>query len=413
MKKVLFLSIVPPFPNDQGNRMVTLNVMDYFVNKGYFIEAVFQCGIDNKLVEKHFNNKVKVHEARNTHLAETFDFKTRDKIKELLKTGQFTGYNESIKKEIFYAANHFHPFAFINDQMVEIARKLLSHNQFDLVICNYLYSLRPVKELKDLMGRTKSLVITIDAASKLDEQTYYYDIDMSFKACSKEMEKECLDFADYVAAISKTEQEYFKQIGVTSEIILSEFNAYDHLENIFVTEKNFQGKQLFFGASNNLLNQKSIEDFLTRCWPSIVTRVPEAELVVAGKICSCLPGNYKNVVVKGLVSYETYLDLMASATIAINPVYIGTGLKIKTVEAISMGLPSVSFAAGIDGLEELKDQAFFLAEDWPGFADLCVKLLSDYQQWNQMRLNAREIGKNRFTGAAVFKEFDRILKKIE
>jgi glycosyltransferase involved in cell wall biosynthesis len=410
MKKILFLSIVPPFPNDQGNRMVTLNIMDYFVNKDYFIEAVFQCGIDKKLLEKHFNNKVKVYEVRNTHFAETFDFKTRDRIKALLKTGRFAGYNESIKKEIFYAANHFHPFAFINDQVVEIAKKLLSQNRFDLVICNYLYSLRVVKELKDLLGRTKSLVITIDAASKLDEQTYYYGIDMSFKACSKEMEKECLDYADYVVAISKTEQEYFKQIGVASEIILSEYNAYDHLENIFVTEKNFQGKQLFFGASNNLLNQKSIEDFLTRCWPSIVTRVPEAELVIAGKICSCLPGNYKNVVVKGLVSYETYLDLMASSTIAINPVYIGTGLKIKTVEAISMGLPSVSFAAGIDGLEELNRQAFFLAEDWPGFADHCVKLLSDYHQWNQMRLNAREIGKKKFTGSTVFKEFDRILE---
>lgn len=412
MKKMLFISIVPPFPNDQGNRMVTLNVMDYFIDKGYFIEAIFQCKGDKEQFDRHFKEKVNAYETRNINFVQLFDFGTREKIKELLKTGRFTGYNEGIKREIFYAANHFHPFDFINVETVEIAKKLLSQNRFDLVICNYIYSLRVVKELKNLMGKAKSMVITIDAASKLDEQAYDFDINSSFKACSKEMEKECLDYADYVVAISKTEQDYFKQIGVTSEIILSEYNAYDSLKKIAVDEDNFYSQRLFFGASNNPLNQKGIHDFLMRCWPSIVTRVPGVELVIAGKISSYLTGNYKNVTVKGLVSYEEFLNLMGTSAISINPVYIGTGLKIKTVEAISMGLPSVSFPTGIDGLEELKEEAFLLAEDWPDFADKCVELLTDYHRWNRMRLSSREIGKRRFVGSIVFREFDRILEKI-
>ena len=391
--------------------MVTLNVMDYFINKGFFIEAVFQCGFDKKLLEKHFKNKVKVHDVKNTHFAAAFDFKTRDKIKELLKTGQFDGYNESIKKEIFYAANHFHPFAYISDEMIRTTRDLLSKNHYELIVCNYIYCLKVVKELKNIIGQTKSMVITIDAISRLDEQAYNFGIDTSYRACSKEMEKECLDYADYVVAISKTEQEYFKQIGVGSEVILSEYNAYDNLENIFTEEKNFRRKRLFFGASNNPLNQKSIGEFLTRSWPAIVTRVPKAEMVVLGKIGSSITGKHKHVRVKGLVSYQKLLAHMRSSMISINPVYIGTGLKIKTVEAISMGLPSVSFPAGIDGLEELNDQAFLLAEDWHDFADKCVELLTDYDRWNRMRLNSREIGKTRFSGATVFKEFDKILEK--
>lgn len=412
MKKVLFLSIVPPFPNDQGNRIVTLNVMNYFVNNGYFIDAIFQCRYDKKLFENHFKNKVKVNEIRNTHFAETFDFETRNKIKELVKIGQFNGYNEGIKKEIFYAANHFHPFAFINTEMVEIAQKLLSGNQYELIICNYIYCLRVVKELKNMIGQTKSMVITIDAISRLDEQAYKFGIETSYRACSREMERECLEYADYVVAISKSEREYFKNIGVTRDILLSEYNAHDNLKDISIHRENFYHKEILFAASGNPLNKKGINDFLTRCWPSVVSRIPGAKLIIIGTVSQTVPGNYKNVIIKGIVSYDELVRQMASATISINPVYVGTGLKIKTVEAISMGLPSVSLPAGIDGLEELKDQAFLLAEDWPDFADKCVELLTDYDRWNRMRLNSREIGERRFSGPAVFKEFDRILEAL-
>jgi glycosyltransferase involved in cell wall biosynthesis len=411
MKKILFISIVPPLPNDQGNRIVTLNVMNYFVDNGYFVEAIFQCGFDKQLFKKQFGNRVNVYEVRNTHFAAGYDFKTRENIKEALKNGEFSGYNESVKREIFYAANHFHPFAFINDETVATAEKLISQYRFDLVVCNYIYCLRVVKELKHLLEEIKSLVITIDAASRLDEQTYRFGIDTSYRACSKETEKECLDYADYVVAISKTEQRYFKQIGVTSEILLSEYNAHDNLNGNYVAEDNFRHKRLFFGASNNPLNQKSIDDFLIRCWPSIISRVPEAELIIVGKISRSVSEKYKNVRLKGLVSYDRLLTYMSSAAISINPVYMGTGLKIKTVEAISMGLPTVSLPAGIDGLEDLNRQAFLLAEDWPDFADKCVKLLTDYDLWNRIRLHCREIGKTRFCGATVFKEFARILEK--
>jgi glycosyltransferase involved in cell wall biosynthesis len=89
---------------------------------------------------------------------------------------------------------------------------------------------------------------------------------------------------------------------------------------------------------------------------------------------------------------------------------MGTGLKIKTVESISMGLPTVSFQAGIEGLEDLKDQAFLWAKDWVDFADQCVTLITDYDKWNQMRLKARKIAKQRFSAAVVFKEIDQILE---
>jgi glycosyltransferase involved in cell wall biosynthesis len=409
VKKVLFLSIVPPFPNNQGNRLVTLNVMDHLVNNGCRIDAVFQTGGDRKSFEKHFHNKVNVYEVKNINFEERFDIQTRNKIKDLLKTARFDGYNEGIKKEIFYAANHFHPFAYIGDEMVKTARELLAKNHYELILCNYIYCLRVVKELKEMTAQTKRMVITIDAISRLDEQAYTFGIDTSYRACSREMERECLEYADYVVAISQSEREYFKNIGVTREIILSEYNAYDNLKDLSIQKENFHRKEILFAASGNPLNKKCIHDFLTRSWPSVVSRIPGATLVIMGTVSQAVPGNYKNVIIKGMVSYDEYMRQMGSATISINPVYLGTGLKIKTVESISIGLPTVSFPAGIEGLEDLKGQAFLRAKDWVDFADQCVTLLTDYDKWNHMRQRAREIAAKRFSAAVVYKEIDKIL----
>ena len=410
MKKVLFLSIVPPFPDNQGNRLATLHLMDHVVANGFLIDAIFQPVGDRKALAKHFNDKVNVFEVKNIDFEESYDIRARDKIKELLQTARFDGYNEEIKKEIFHAANHFHPFAYISDKMVGMARELLSKNRYELIVCNYIYCLRVVKELKEMMGRTKSLVITIDAISRLDEQAYKHGIDTSYRACGRETERECLDYADYVVAISNSERDYFRSIGVSREILLSEYNAYDTLKDISIPKENFDRKEIIFAASGNPLNKKGIAEFLTRCWPSVVSRVPEAKLIVLGGASQAVPSDYKNVIIKGMVSRDELIRQMAGAALSINPVYMGTGLKIKTVEAISIGLPTVSFHAGIDGLEDLKDRAFLWAEDWIDFADKCVTLLRDSDTWNRLRTQAREAGEKRFSGTVVFKEIDRVLK---
>ncbi len=402
MKKILFLTIVPPFPNDQGNRVYTLSVMDYLVSHGYQLDALFQTGYDRNMMKNHFGNKVKVYDIKPKAYPLKEDFEARDKIKIFLEDKYFQGYNEEIKREIFYAANHFHPFEYISDDMVNQAKKLLEENEYDYIVCNYIYTLRVVKELKELIKNSKVIAITIDAVSRLDIQAYEYNIDTSYRACSPKVEAWCLNHADKVLAISQSEYDYFKSIGVNN-VTLCEYNAYDFFKDKKIEESNFEKKTIFIAASGNPLNKLGLEHFLNRVWPGIYHMDNSIKMVVCGTICDHFDLNYKNIEFKGKVSNEELDRLMSEATITINPAFLGTGLKIKSVESMCVGVPMVTFDEGVDGLQQFDDKAFLIAKDWVDFGDKILKLMNDKELWLRLHIGALEISQSRFTSEEVFK----------
>jgi hypothetical protein len=61
----------------------------------------------------------------------------------------------------------------------------------------------------------------------------------------------------------------------------------------------------------------------------------------------------------------------------INPAIAGTGLKIKTVEALSQLRPVVAWPAGVEGVTPEARRFCRVATDWPEFARHVVAALTD------------------------------------
>jgi glycosyltransferase involved in cell wall biosynthesis len=103
-----------------------------------------------------------------------------------------------------------------------------------------------------------------------------------------------------------------------------------------------------------------------------------------GQIFASLDSYYKNV------------------DIAINPALYGSGLKIKTVEALSYGIPLVTTSVGAQGLLEESGRSFLLA-DTPGeFADAIQLLASSLSLRRQLSSRAKAFAGQHFTPHACF-----------
>jgi glycosyltransferase involved in cell wall biosynthesis len=59
---------------------------------------------------------------------------------------------------------------------------------------------------------------------------------------------------------------------------------------------------------------------------------------------------------------ENLREAYARANVVINPMVIGTGLKTKSVEALSFGRPLVTTSCGAEGLEAGAGEAFLVAD---------------------------------------------------
>ncbi len=99
-----------------------------------------------------------------------------------------------------------------------------------------------------------------------------------------------------------------------------------------------------------------------------------------------------------LTSYYQTVD------IAFNPALYGSGLKIKTIEALGHGIPLVTTSCGAQGLLEEANRCFLIADTPEKFAEAIAKLASSLTLRQQLSKNALKMVKDHFSAEACFKQ---------
>jgi glycosyltransferase involved in cell wall biosynthesis len=113
-------------------------------------------------------------------------------------------------------------------------------------------------------------------------------------------------------------------------------------------------------------------------WPRVVERVPGARLVVVGRS----PARAVRAALDPLPHAELVADppevrpYYTSAAVAFVPLRLGSGTRLKVLEALALGVPVVSTAKGVEGLE-LAPGSALVAEGAAGLAAALVEVLED------------------------------------
>lgn len=90
----------------------------------------------------------------------------------------------------------------------------------------------------------------------------------------------------------------------------------------------------------------------------LAVAAPQFTFLVVGPLCP--PGVRGNVVATGLV--DDFAPYLAAADLSLCPIEHGGGTKIKLLESLAAGLPTVAFAQALDGLH-LRDGEHVLVAD--------------------------------------------------
>jgi glycosyltransferase involved in cell wall biosynthesis len=121
-------------------------------------------------------------------------------------------------------------------------------------------------------------------------------------------------------------------------------------------------------------NLAALHWLLTDIWPLVRAAEPTAELIVAGTVGQATGAVPAGVHVIGAVA--DLKNLYAETCISLVPLPMGTGLKIKLVEAMGHGNAVVTTSAGAEGFAELESgEIAVVADEALSFAAAIVKLL--------------------------------------
>lgn len=119
------------------------------------------------------------------------------------------------------------------------------------------------------------------------------------------------------------------------------------------------GRILYLGSAA-YANIDGLGWFLNTIWPQVRAQVPEAELDVVGAAGDSFP-SMAGVRVHGRV--DDIAPIARAASFAINPVRMGSGLKIKMLDYFAHGLGCITTSFGAQGFPS--DAAPFVAADEP------------------------------------------------
>ena len=164
-------------------------------------------------------------------------------------------------------------------------------------------------------------------------------------------------------------------------------------------------KQIFYsGTLSWTPNADGIDWFIDNCWPKVIQSHPDAELVICGKGADQKLKNKllntSNVYFKGFV--DDLEPLMSESRCAIVPLRFGSGMKIKTFDAMYKGLPIVSTSIGAEGIEVENGKHLLIANDPETFSIQVIQILEDDILATTLAENSRRLAQDKYTYTHIF-----------
>jgi glycosyltransferase involved in cell wall biosynthesis len=240
----------------------------------------------------------------------------------------------------------------------------------------------------------------IDKFSNKAENVLSHGIADSLAATAEE-ERAFLDRADAAIAIQKTEAQAFRELRPKCRIVTAGVDFGVEAAVAGSTERPVE-RQVLIIASGNHLNVKCVQEFLDEAWPGILLRVPRCSLRIVGKVCGSLTVSQENV---ELTPYVARLEeAYARASVVVNPVYAGTGLKIKSAEALGHGKALVTWPEGVAGIPAGSPSPYVVCHSWAEMAAEISRIANDAEARRVLETRARDFAEANFRDDVVYAE---------
>ncbi|MCC5940053.1 MAG: glycosyltransferase [Balneolaceae bacterium] len=349
-KKILIISPVPVFPWHAGNRMRIKNICYALMNHGYELDF-FYIGFEKQLSDNHqefFNGRIIDHAIDDS----TFEL-GKDPFLRIREVQNGLKIKADYLQRKFLDGNNSANFnkslnEFKNIKKYRLLKQQLSGRSYSAVLLNYaVYS-----HLFDLFS--DDVVKIIDTHDRLSNR-YKLFLDeglepVVWKSISPADEKKSLSKADVILAITQKEADYFRSLTKKAGLNILTVPHFSPYSDVPVSDGHNRQTILTVGGKS-VINLNGLNWFLENVWSKIAESFKQAELYVAGSICdeSSKFNTKKSVTLLG--RFDKPQEVYHTTDLCVNPIQFGTGLKIKTIEALSSGKKILTTTEGAAGLE--------------------------------------------------------------
>lgn len=162
----------------------------------------------------------------------------------------------------------------------------------------------------------------------------------------------------------------------------------------------------YIGALDWTPNQEGLIWFLDNCFEELIRQKEDLNFVVAGR-------NAPKWLIKRLTSHKniTYLGevedakkFITSANVMIVPLFSGSGMRIKIIEAMAYGKAIVTTPVGCEGINATNGENIYITENPATFVEYIIKLMNNNNLRYEVGEKARVFVSENFDNFAIAKK---------
>ena len=301
-----------------------------------------------------------------------------------------------------------------SDELQQILNNLFDEKEFDIVLSEF-----------SIMGRFE---LQTDATNIIDAHNVEYDnyrrmstLDWSLirkKFYKREYEKVFAEETD----IFSRQQAIFSTSQRDSDIIKRHSPQAKHfvipngVDTSFfqyeaVTKDPFS--MVFTGAMGYVPNNDGMNFFLEKIFPLIKKQIPEAKIYIVGNNPPPMLLKYQSddVIITGFVDdVRPYIN---RASVYVVPLNMGSGTRLKVVEAMSMKKPIVSTSIGCEGIDVVDNEHLMIKDEPAEFAEAVVELMKNQALCNRLTNNGYELVHSKYDWHVIGEKIDKAFNSLK
>lgn len=274
----------------------------------------------------------------------------------------------------------YHVKRYVSEAFAVKLREILEKESFDIVhvesifLTPYVPLIRKYSDAKIILRahNVEHLIWRQVAQSCTNSLKRWYLKHLSLTLRAYELEH--LNDYDGVVCITKNDAEVFRQAGCRKPVVSIPFGV----DSGEVPSVEVESDSLFhIGAMDWLPNQESIRWMLEEVWPVVHREVPQAKLYLAGRK---MPSQWMNATIEGVSVIGEVPDAMyfiGSKKINVVPLLSGSGIRVKIIEAMSIGKTVITTTVGAQGIDYTDGENILIADTPEQFARQIKRCLDD------------------------------------
>lgn len=360
MKKILIISPTPTHAPFAGNRKHILSLSESLRSLGHVVFFLYVAheSFDNAKMRAYWGNDLEIIDRELIYKRPGLLTVIKNKAKRILaryyrrwaaKTGKISKdqleYNHEVDE--YFSPN-------IGRRIKELQRK----KKFEIVICEYVFMSKALEYFNS------NVVKVIDAHDKFTDRYQVYlknGLKPQWVSLYRDQEKKALQRADFIIALNVEETQYFSGLAGRNCITFVSIPPV-----VMPPKSEFLNTILYFGSDNSI-NISSLEIFEKEVLSRLVLKNSSVKFLIGGKICDAYRPILPNTIMLG--HFEDPADFYALGDVVVNPEVKGTGLKIKSIEAMAYCKPVVATEAGAEGIATYGAEHLTVCRDFEEFSE--------------------------------------------